>query len=115
MLCSACSALHGVNPSSKNLVLVMYYLTKFDDIIQSVFWVIPKLTSANLCKPIHDIINYFTFILLNLKIVERNGKNHKHLNISKTKRAFKMKWKAVFIVFEGLSFGEKVKNSEHML
>ena len=40
----------------------MYYLTKFDDVIWSGFWVIPKITSANLCKPIHDIINYSIFI-----------------------------------------------------
>ena len=26
------------------------------------FWVIANITSANLCKPIHDIINYSTFI-----------------------------------------------------
>ena len=42
--------------------LVIYYLTKFDDIILSSFLVIPKITSANLCKPIHDIINYSTSI-----------------------------------------------------
>ena len=24
------------------------------------FWVIPKITSANICKPIHDITNYCT-------------------------------------------------------
>ena len=40
----------------------MYYLTKFDDVIQSGFWVIAKIISANLCKPIHDIINYSTSI-----------------------------------------------------
>ena len=40
----------------------MYYLTKFDDVIYSGFWVIPNITSANLCKPIHDIINYFNSI-----------------------------------------------------
>ena len=33
----------------------MSYLTKFDDVIQSAFWVIPKITSANLCKPIDEI------------------------------------------------------------
>ena len=43
-------------------ILVIYYLTKFDDIILSSFRVIPKITSANLCKPIHDIINYYTSI-----------------------------------------------------
>ena len=43
-------------------LLVIHYLTKFDDIILSSFRVIPKITSANLCKPIHDIINYSTSI-----------------------------------------------------
>ena len=46
------------NKSRKIPLSVIYYLTKFDDIIKSGFWVIPKITSANLCKPIHDIINY---------------------------------------------------------
>ena len=36
--------------------------TKFDNLMQSGFWVIPKITFANLCEPIHDIINYFTSI-----------------------------------------------------
>ena len=43
-------------------LLVIYYLTKYDDTIKSGFWVIPKITSGNLCKPIHDIINYSTSI-----------------------------------------------------
>ena len=30
--------------------------------IWSGFWVIPKITPLNLCKPIHDIINYSTSI-----------------------------------------------------
>ena len=29
---------------------------------KAVFLVIPKITSANLCKSIHEIINYFTSI-----------------------------------------------------
>ena len=48
------------NKFRKIPLLVIYYLTKFDDIIQTSFRVIPKITSANLCKPIHDIINYST-------------------------------------------------------
>ena len=43
-------------------LLVMCYLIKFDDIIWSGFWVILKIISANLCKPIYDIINYSTSI-----------------------------------------------------
>ena len=46
------------NKFRKIPLLVIYYLNKFDDIIYSGFWVIPKITYANLCKPIYDIINY---------------------------------------------------------
>ena len=47
----------------KNIPLfVIYYLTKFDDVMQSSFWVIPKFISKNLCKSIHDIIYYSTSI-----------------------------------------------------
>ena len=50
------------NKFRKIPVLVIYYLTKFDDVIQSSCWFISKITSANLCKSIHDIINYSTYI-----------------------------------------------------
>ena len=40
----------------------MYFLTRFDDVILSGFLVIPKIASANICKPIHDVINYPTSI-----------------------------------------------------
>ena len=43
-------------------LLIIYYLTKFDDAMYSSFWVIPKIISANICKSIHDIKNYFTSI-----------------------------------------------------
>ena len=33
-------------------------MTKFDGVIQSSFSVIRNITPANLCKTIHDIINY---------------------------------------------------------
>ena len=35
-------------------------MTKVDGVIQNSFWVIPNITPVNLCKPIHDIINYST-------------------------------------------------------
>ena len=50
------------NKFRKIPLLVMYYLTKFDDVIYSSFRVILKVASADLRKPIHDIINYSTFI-----------------------------------------------------
>ena len=66
----------------------MYYLTKFDDGIKEGFWVLPKITSVYLWKPIHDIIRYSTFLYpLNLES-EKEGKNYKNLIISRTKSAF---------------------------
>ena len=41
---------------------VLYYLNNFDNIIKSNFLIISRTKSANLCKPIHDIINYSTSI-----------------------------------------------------
>ena len=74
----------------KNIPLfVMYYPTKFDDVVKSSFWVIPKITSANLCKPIHDIINYSTFICsFESEKCGKDEKNYKNLNNSGTKGAF---------------------------
>ena len=47
----------------KNIPLfIIYYLTKFDHVVWSSFWVIPRTASANLCKSIDDIINYSTSI-----------------------------------------------------
>ena len=34
----------------------------FDDAIESGFRIIPKVISANLCKSMHDIINFSFFI-----------------------------------------------------
>ena len=53
----------GYKTSFKNIPLfAMYYLTKSNDVMESSFWVIPKLTFAILCKSIHGIINYFSYI-----------------------------------------------------
>ena len=41
---------------------VIYCLTKFDDIILNSFLGYSKISSTNLCKPIHDIINHSTSI-----------------------------------------------------
>ena len=50
------------NEFTKISLLAIYYLTKFDGVIWSGFWVIQKITPVDLCKPIHDIINYSTSI-----------------------------------------------------
>ena len=40
---------------------------------------------------------------------KREEQKYKNLNILRTKRVLWMKKKAFFIVFEGLSFGKKIK------
>ena len=50
------------NKFRKVTLLVIYYLTKFNDVIWSGFWVISKITSATLWKSIQDIISHSTFI-----------------------------------------------------
>ena len=46
------------NKFTKNFLLVLCYLTKFDGVIQNSFSVIPNIAPANLCKPIHVVINF---------------------------------------------------------
>ena len=50
----------GHKTSLEKFLCWLYYLTKFDDIMKSSFRVISKITFANLCTSIHDIINYST-------------------------------------------------------
>ena len=75
------------------------------------FWVIPKITPSNLCKPMNDIINYSTSICpfesgKNGKEAEKNTK----IWISRERKEL-FRWnKKHFSVFDGLSFGEKIKN-----
>ena len=69
--------------------LVIYNLGNFDDLIQSGFWVIPKITFA---KIIHGaIIIPVSYDSLNLETAAKKGKNYKKFIISRTKRAFLMK------------------------
>ena len=87
----------------------MYYVTKFDDIIQSGFWVIPKTTFANLCKPIHDI-NYSTSICpFESGTCGKEGKKLNKLEFLESEKSFLDEIKNFFIVFEGLLFAEKIK------
>ena len=67
----------------------MYYLTKFDDVIQSGFSVIPKNASANLWKQIHDIVSYSTSICRfeSIKFGKERKKNTK-TGISRERKVF---------------------------
>ena len=68
------------------VLLVMYYLTKFDDVILSGFWAILKIKSVNLCKSIYDILNYS--ISISPSEYGKCGKDFINVNISRKKRAF---------------------------
>ena len=85
------------NKSTKISFLVIYYLTKFDGVIQSSFWVIPTITPANLCKPTHDIINYSTSICP--FVSGKYGKEEEKLQkfeYLETERSFLVKIKNIF-------------------
>ena len=54
------------------------------------------------------------FALLNLDS-EKEGKKIKKIEYLKNEKSFLDEIKGFFIVFEGLSFGEKIKNSSNNL
>ena len=98
------------NKFGKMTLLVIYYLTKFDDIIERCFWVIPKITSTNLWKPIHGIINYSTSISpFESEKCGKEGKKRQKFEYVENEKSFLDDIKIFFIDFEGLSFGEKIK------
>ena len=69
--------------------LVIYHLGNFDDLIQSSFWLIPKITFSDLFKSIHDITTLPVHLSLWIwKMLKGSGKNYKNLNVSITKRPF---------------------------
>ena len=74
------------------------------------FWVIPKITSGNLCKPFHDIINYSTSICpFEFGKSEKEGKKIQKIEYLENEKSFFDEIKTFFIVFKELSFGEKIK------
>ena len=69
------------------------------------------MTSANLCKPVNDIINYSTSICpFKSGKCWKEGKKLRKFEYLENEKSFldEIK-KTLFIVFEGLSFGEKIK------
>ena len=101
--------------SEKFFLLMMYYLTKFDVALQSDFWVIPKITSANLCKPIHDI-NYSTFICpLESWKCEREGKKLQKFEYLENKKNFLDEIKGLFYSFlKGYHLMKKKKKQQSL-
>ena len=70
----------------------------------------PKTTPSNLCKPVHDIINYSTSIcnFESGKSVKEEEKVQK-FEYLENKKSFLDEIKNIFTVFEGLLFGGKIK------
>ena len=66
--------------------------------------------SANLCKPIHDIINYFTSICpFESGKCGKEGKKSQKFEYLENEKSFLNEIKNIFIVFKGLAFGEEIK------
>ena len=96
----ACHSSSYKTSSEKVPLLVMYYLATFDNVIESDFRVIRKITSANLWTPIHDIINYSTFICPFKS--EKGGKEGRKLQkfeYLKNKKSFLDEVKIIFHSF----------------
>ena len=98
------------NKFRKFPLFVLYYLTKFDDVMLSSFWVIPKITSATLCKPIYDIINYSTSICpFRCRTCGKQGERLQKFEYLENKESFLDEIIKKIIVFQGLWFGKKIK------
>ena len=97
------------NKFTKISLLVIYYLTKFDGVILSDFWVITKITPANLCQLIHDIINYSTSICpFESGECRKEGKKLQKCEYLKNKKSFSYEMKNIFHSSWRLSFGENL-------
>ena len=71
-----------------------------NDVIQSSFGVIPKSIAANLCKPVHDIINYSTSIChFESGKHGKEGKNLQEFEYLKNEESFFYEIKNVFYSF----------------
>ena len=81
----------GCKTFLENPFLFMYHLGNFDHLIQSGFWVIPKITFAHLCKPIHNIIIPVLCDPLNVKTGKEGGKIQKNWISQEWKKAFYVK------------------------
>ena len=70
---------------------------------------IPKITFANFCKPIHDIMNYSTSICP-FEFGKGCKGREKTTKIRSPERKELSGWnKRHFLVFEGLSLGERIR------
>ena len=98
------------NKFRKIPLFVIYYLTKFDDVIKSSFWVISKITSANLCKSVHDIINYSTSICpFESRKCGKEGKKSQNFEYLVNENSFLDEIKNIFQFLKGYHLVKKQK------
>ena len=72
--------------------------------------VTPKMTSANLCQSIHDIINYSTSICpFESGKCEKEEKKLQKIDYLQNEKSFLGDIKTFFTVFKELSIGGKIK------
>ena len=99
------------NKLSKIPLLVMYYLIRFDDVMQSNFWVILKFMSENLCKTIYDVINYSTSIcIFESRKCGKKGKGLQKCEYLENEKSFLDEMKNIFNSFWRLIIWWKNKN-----
>ena len=101
----------GYKTSSQNF-LISYILS--DQVswckVSCGFWVITKITPANLSKLVHDIIYYSTSICpFESGKCGEGGKKLQNFEYLENKKSSSDEMKTFFIVHEGLSFGKKKK------
>ena len=88
--------------------------------MKSSFWVIPKNTYPNLCKPIHDIINYSTSIWpFKSGKCGKEGEKLQKFEYLKNEKSFLDEMKNIFHSFQRAIFWWKnsnlIENSGHKL
>ena len=88
------------NKFKKIFLFIIYYLTKFDDVMYSSFWVIPKITYASLCKSVHEIINYSISICpFESGNCGKEGKKLQKFEYLENEKSFLDKIKNIFHIF----------------
>ena len=65
----------------------------------SSFWVIPTIASANLCKPIHDIVKFSTFSPFESGKCGKEGKKLQNFEYLESEKCFLDKIKSIFHSF----------------
>ena len=83
--------------------VILYWLTKFHCLIAFIFWDVGKYVYCNCLFPRLWRDKFWNWHYLFDQAVFLQDQRAKCLNIMRTKRVFKVIWKAFFIIFKGNS------------